>query len=327
MSNIEFFERKIHPTDSNRHLDASRLRSFYETLATQLFQEFEPTKKVSPRVSRDFMLRLDNWLDGFTDTEDKWIAFKSLEYFLFAGINEFEELYRYAFEHKIKHWVVDQAQIDIFSANVDQQLSEELEHVWPCPVTDSLRINGFLHITGLKGKGLRPDWYSLKTLGSSEKIKSYIDNEDIKYLVLLEDFSGSGGQISRTIRFACENFTGPILLIPLIICSKGDKTIREKLTTLPNNIYYDPVVVIPNNCLVTPQPSLGEPPLFGLLRPVMKKGYDAMAHELDGEEYGWKKTGSLITMYSNCPNNTPPIYYNNTPTWNPLFPRSDREVK
>lgn len=327
LSHIEHFERNFHSTDENRHIKAYKLRSFYETLATQLFHEFEPTKKVSPRVSRDFMLRLDQWLDGFKTDEDRWIAFRSIEYLFFAGTSEFEELYRCALEHKIEPWIIDQAGIDIFSPNSYDQLHQELAHTWPCPVTDSLRINGFLHITGFKGQSLRPDWQSLKALGSEEKIAAYIEKKELRYLVLLEDFSGSGGQICRTLKFVCENFKGPILLTPLIICATGDKAIRHKLKELPENISYAPVTVIADDCLVSESPSEAEPPLFRQLRHVMKSGFEIMGANLEGNEYGWEKTGSLVTLYSNCPNNTPPIYYHQTPTWNPLFPRSDRETR
>lgn len=327
MSHIEYFERNINPSDNRRHLKALELRSFYETLAVQLFNEFEPTKNISTRLNRDFILRLDQWLDCFTSEEDRWIAFQSLEYFFFAGNKEFEELYRCAFEQRIKPWLVDNANIDIFSERAGQQIRNELDRTWPCPITDSLRINGFLHVTGMKGQSLRPDWQSLKKLGCTEKIKKYVAEKDIKYLVLLEDFSGSGGQIIRNLKFVSDNFNGPILLVPLIICATGDKAIREKLSKLPDNISYSPVTVISYNCLVSEFPSEGEPPIFRKLRIVMKNGYELINEVIDGDQYGWEKTGSLFTMYSNCPNNTPPIYHYQSPSWNPLFPRSDRETR
>ncbi|OLY71429.1 hypothetical protein AU074_16670 [Pseudomonas sp. ATCC PTA-122608] len=321
-------ELELHITDEKRSIRASKLRSLYETLAVQLFQQFEPTKKTSQRVSRDFMVRLNNWLEHFEDQEDQWIAFRSIEYLFFAGQQEFEELYRCAFDNIIKPWLIDIAKIDIFSNDAGEKLDVELEAIWPCPVTDSLRINGFLHLTGLSGKSLRPDWLSMRQFSCPAKVKLYQIKEGIKYLVLIEDFVGSGGQITRALKFAAAEFDGPILLIPLLVCAPGDRKIKAVIHELGrNDIYYKPVTVLSDECLVTETPNLGEPKLFSQLRTIMKTGYDSMNFKLSGEEYGWNKTGSLVVMYSNCPNNTPPIFHHRSSTWAPLFPRSERELK
>lgn len=325
MDVIEGFQISVSKEDPNRHYFAQRLRAFYETMATQLYKEFEPTKSHSVRPNRDFLLRLNGWLECFDSEEDRWIAFRSLEYFLFAGLKEYEELYRCAVDNKIIPWLVDQGGIDIFDPRASDQIEKQLDHTWPCPITDSLRINSFLHITGIKGQPVRADWKSLVKLGSKKKIKKYIEERDIRYLVLLEDFSGSGSQINRTLKFISDCFDGPILLTPLIVCSNGDEAIQKKISSFSNNIKYDPVTVIGKDCLVSEKPSLGEPRLFPKLRSVMTKGYKKMGSKLDGDEYGWNKTGSLVVLYSNCPNNTPPIYHHKTSSWEPIFPRLDRE--
>lgn len=325
---IERLQREQHPTDENRALRANRLRGQYETLATHLFHQFEPTKKISHRISRDFMIRLESWLACFESAEDRWIAFRSIEYLFFIGHQEFEELYRCAYEHIIKPWLIDIAEINIFAEDACDLLNNELKATWPCPVTDSLRINGFLHVTGLEGQSIRPDWLSLRELASPEKIEEYKLKKGIKYLILLEDFVGSGGQISRALKFASENFSGPILVVPLIICAPGDRAIKVAIDKLDrNNVHYHPVSVLSDSCLITEAATEGEPSLFPKLREVLKVGYETMGFPLEGEEYGWKKIGSLVVMYSNCPNNTPPIYHQVSKTWAPIFPRSERELK
>ncbi len=325
---IERLQREHHPTDTNRALRASRLRGQYETLATHLFHQFEPTKKVSQRISRDFMIRLESWLACFENDEDRWVAFRSIEYLFFVGQQEFEELYRCAYEHIIKPWLTDAAEIDIFSDDAIARLDEALKATWPCPVTDSLRINGFLHVTGLEGQSIRPDWLSLRELASAEKINAYKLKKEIKYLVLIEDFVGSGGQLSRALKFAAETFDGPILVIPLIICAPGDREVRKLIGKLGNNnINYCPVSVLSDSCLISKDPTDGEPALFSQLRNVLKVGYEKMDFPLEGDEFGWQEIGSLVVMYSNCPNNTPPIYHQVSNTWMPIFPRSERELK
>lgn len=225
----------------------------------------------------------------------------------FVGQQEFEELYRCALEHEIKPWLIDIAKIDIFNDDASERLDEELKSTWPCPVTDSLRINGFLHITGLAGQSIRPDWLSLKELASAEKIETYRTKNSIRYLILIEDFSGSGGQLCRALKFASENFNGPILVIPLIICAPGDRAVTAKIKELKNkNLYYRPVSILNDSCLVSVKQSEGEPSLFPKLREALKSGYTKMNFPLEGKEFGWKEVGSLVVMYSNCPNNTPP---------------------
>lgn len=328
LKTIERLELEFHSTEDMRTTNFSKLRSLYETLATQLFQQFEPTKKVSRRVEREFMVRLDDWLELFENDEDRWIAFKSVQYIFFAGQQEFEELYRCAAETIIKPWLIDIAKLDLFAENAANALQQELDKTWPCPVTDSLRINGFLHLTGLAGQSLRPDWLSMTEFATAASIKDYQIKKNIKYLILLEDFSGSGGQICRTLKFAAKNFDGPIIVIPLIICAPGHRKIKETIEQLNlTTIYYKPVTILGDDCLVSERPFAGEPKLFSQLRPVLKSGYELMRTDLDGEEYGWKKIGSLVVMYSNCPNNTPPIFHHSTASWKPLFPRSERELR
>ncbi len=311
-------------TDPERRNKAIRLRSLYELLASQLFCQYEPTKVISHRVTRDFLIRLENWLEGFKNDEDRWAAFCSIEYIFFIGREEFEELYRCAFQSILK-WLVDLERLDIFSPNFEENMLSTQKVCWPCPVTDSLRINGFLHYTGLRGQELRPDWMSLRELGAPEKINAYVKNNNIKYLALLEDFVGAGGQISRVLKFAASTFDGPILVAPLVICAPGHRKIEALLAELGRkNITYEPVVVLDDACLIGRENNPKEPKLFEQLRSALKAGYECIAEPLDGEAFGWKDVGSLSIMYSNCPNNTPPMYYYNSKNWKPVFPRATR---
>ena len=325
LSIIESWQRTEHPTDPKRRNAAIRLRSLYELLAGQLFCQYEPTKIISPRITRDFLFRLERWLEGLPSDDERWAAFRSIEYLFFVGQDELEELYRCAYDHILVKWLIDRESLDIFSPDFDKGLQSAQEACWPCPVTDSLRINGFLHLTGLKGQDLRPDWISLRTLGSPEKIKAYTEKQGIKYLVLLEDFVGAGGQISRALKFAASVFDGPILVAPLIICAPGHRKIEADILAIDReNINYEPVVVVEDACLVGQTPNAGEPKLFEQLRKALKTSYKRIGANINGEEFGWKYVGSLSVMYSNCPNNTPPMYYYKSSNWKPVFPRAPR---
>lgn len=311
--------------DEHRRNAAIRLRSLYELLAEKLFSQYEPTKMASVRVDRDFLCRVERWLEGLDNDDDRWAAFRSIEYLFFAGQDEFSELYRCAHERVLVKWLVDQEGLDIFSPDIDAELNRALGSCWLCPVTDSLRINGFLHQTGLKGQDLRPDWLSLRELGCPEKIKSYVKKNDVKYLVLLEDFVGAGGQLSRVLKFAATAFDGPILVVPLVVCAPGDRKIQEVIhSTSRGDIAYEPILLLDDACLVGEAASAKEPPLFRELRRVLKAVYGRLGKNPDGDVFGWKNVGSLAVLYSNCPNNTPPMFHQESPNWKPVFPRKTR---
>ncbi|HZR34092.1 MAG TPA: hypothetical protein VFA75_01870 [Nevskia sp.] len=305
--------------------DAGRLRDLYELMAVYLFEQYEPTLLPTDRISRKFLKRLDRWLDGFENEKQKWAAFRSIEYLLFIGSGEFFELYRAAHKIVLERWLIECSGIDIFAADADSCLKSEMATCWPCPVTDSFLINEFLRITGIPGHPFRPDWQVLKILGDKDKIARHVERHKLTRLVLLEDFSGSGGQISRVLKFAAEAFAGPILLIPLVVCADGDRLLKKSVQDLKRgNIAYKPVLVVERDCLVQQDATAGEPRLFAGLREAINGGYKKLGVELEGGAFGYGGVGSLVVMKGNCPNNTPPIYHFDGNGWMPPFPRHDR---
>lgn len=306
-----------------------KLKQLYELQALFLFNQYEPVLASPSEAAIPFLNRLDRWLSCFDNPDDQWAVFRTFQYFFFTGREETDELYRCAVNHKFLPWLIDKNDLDIFDKDIDEKLNSVVAQSWPCPVTDSLRINSLLHRTNLKGQSLRPDWLSLKELGDLEKIKKYIERTDaargrvpIKYLVLFEDFVGSGFQCQRAVKFALDAFPGPILLVPLVVCYPGDKLLRE-LALSNEKLTYDPVVVLPENCLIGEQSKVGEPPSFRELRVALRNGRNK--GEFSDPAFGYDNVGSLASSYSNCPNNSPPIYHGSSPSWpHPLFPRKGR---
>ncbi|MFM0392920.1 phosphoribosyltransferase-like protein [Paraburkholderia phytofirmans] len=302
-----------------------RLKQLYELQAEFLFNQYEPTKAVPADDGMDFILRLDRWVAGFDQPEHRWSAFHGLRYFFFVGQHETDELYRCAVQHIFLRWLSDHAGLDIFAEDFPTALQAEANFCWPCPVTDSLRINSLLHRTGIDSQSLRPDWLSLKQLGDRDKIEKYVSKKNIKYLVLFEDFVGSGQQCERAAKFALQAFPGPILLVPLIVCHPGDEILRQLALDSGGRLTYSPVVVLNSECLIGEMVSENEPKSFDGFRKAMDYGYKKGGFNLNGGAYGYDKVGSLASSYSNCPNNTPPIFHAQSETWPfPLFPRKRR---
>ncbi len=308
-----------------RSVQTIRLKHLYELQAEFLFNQYEPVRASPREAGTSFIRRLDRWIDSFDSPDDQWSVFHSFQYFFFVGQQETDELYRCAVQHNMLPWITEIAGLDIFSDDFSQQLDSELTFAWPCPVTDSLRINSLLHRTSLHGQSLRPDWLSLKQLGSREKIMEYVAKNALKYLVLFEDFVGSGSQCERATKYALDVFPGPILLVPLIVCHPGDTRLRALADSSASHgrLLYKPVITLGADCLVREMPTSNEPKSFSALRTAMQNGHKK--GDFKDNAYGYEGVGSLMASYSNCPNNTSPIYHATTETWhNPIFPRNSR---
>lgn len=307
---------------SDQHLRRRvlELRQRYEFLAKNLFSEYQPTRRDNRDQQRDFMKRLDIWLEQFPTDEERFAAFQSIEYLFFAGTGEYDELYRCALQ-MIERWLLEINDLDPFDS--DRLVQDEIQRSWICPITDSLLINSFLHVTGVSGQKYRPDWFSLSRFGRKRAIERYVSSNDLQCLVLLEDFVGSGKQASDVIDYAAQLLKTPILVIPLIACAPGAARMRRRAETY-GHVSVRPVVTLPQNCLVAPTPTEGEPPVFVSLRTVMRTHYQTLNRTLSGQEFGFGKVGSMVVSYSNCPNNTPPLYHRAPPGETALFPRLPR---
>ena len=161
-----------------RSMATHTLRRLYKLQEIFLFEQYEPSKAFTAHEGTSFIRRLENWVLGF-DEKDQWAAFHSIRYFFFAGHAETEEMYRCAVQNKLLPWLASEAHLNIFSPSFDEELQAEIKATWTCPLTDSLRISGFLHRTGLPSRPIRPDWYSLKRLGDTKKIESYAKDKEL----------------------------------------------------------------------------------------------------------------------------------------------------
>ena len=296
------------------------LRQRYEFLSENLFSQYEPTKKATRRSQFEFMARLDQWLSQLQTDEQRRVAFRSIEYLFFAGVEEFEELYRCALE-EVERWLMEVNSLDPFDSG--STIQKELRFTWFCPITDSLRINSFLHVTGISGSTFRPDWLSMRRFATNSEVLGHIADHKIKYLVLLEDFIGSGRQARKVLKYASSLLNIPILVVPLIICAPGMKRISD-FANKESSVSVRPIVVLPKNCLVSLKQASGEPLLFEDLRGVMQSHYQQLPKRRLNGEYGFQQVGSMVVTYSNCPNNTPPLYHQAPPGESALFPRLAR---
>jgi hypothetical protein len=164
-----------------------------------LYKSYEPDKF----NNGDFWIRLESWLKNIATDEERKIAFQLLTEIFYAGPTEFEELYRCAYEGPVARWLIDREGINIFDADAQARLRKAAEETWFCPITDSFRINSFFHINNIpSGGNFRPDWHSLNQLADPGRINDYCVKNNIKRLVMLEDFVGGGSQSIGAVEFA-----------------------------------------------------------------------------------------------------------------------------
>jgi hypothetical protein len=292
-------------------------------LGKKVYDDYEPSQ------FDNFEDRLDRWLHNMDDDEDRLTLFKLLSRLFFIGRPEFESLCRAAFHGPVSRWLVDECAIDIADPAGMEKLNGGIERTWFCPITDSMRINSFLKVNKLIGKSHRPDWRSLRKFGDPASVLAYIKANEIDRIVLLEDFVGSGTQMKSAVKFAAELSKDlRTLACPLVTCPDGDVTGFELQRTY-ENVTYEPVMRVAPGMLIKADPQPDEPELYQQVRSLVSRVHARLGPtDRDDESkrfHGFRGTGAVISMYSNCPNNSLPIIYDETPEWRPLFPRIKRQ--
>jgi hypothetical protein len=296
-----------------------------EQLAADLYEEYEPTRPPGP----SFLQRLEAWVDNVAEDDEQRTLFEFVPHLFFIGPREMEILYRVAYNVNIARWLIEQISLPLDAADADVRLKAAISQTWFCPITDSMRINWFYHLNHIAGFDYRPDWRSLSHFGSTDKIKGYLRTNHIKRVVLVEDFVGSGSQMQDAVQFAA-SLQIPALVTPLIICPDGER-IGESLPSLYTHISFSPVLSLPDSLFIRPLPFAGEPTLYPRIRDLALRRYDRLKCGLQPDEiaklygpFGFRDTGGVVVMYTNCPDNTLPLIHHTSGGWSPLFPRASR---
>ena len=188
-----------------------------------------------------------------------------------------------------------------------------------------MRINAFYHLNHISGRDFRPDWRSLRQFGSEDKIRRYLTDQGIDRIVLLEDFIGSGDQMKKAVEFAV-TFGMPVLVVPRVICPIGAQ-VGPLLSSQNPTVTFSPVISLQEAAFITAVARPNEEPLFDELRLIAIDMFNGLPADEQVDVYtafGFRGTGSLVVMYTNCPDNTLPLVHHNSAAWKPLFPRASR---
>ena len=305
--------------------DYNDIHNKIEYMSKKSYDEYHPT--IGP--FNKFRARLQLWIDNVTTIGDKKILFRLVPEITFLGSNEFISLYRTAFNELVLQWIFDCCGLKFTDPNLSTKLRTEIERTWFCPITDSMHISDFYHVNNIKGIDYRPDWRSLAKLGDIDKVLEYINSKNLQRIVLLEDFVGSGSQLSgkdggepSSVDFAATlPGSPPLLILPLVTCPAGYR-LGKGYERKYGHLKFKTTYLIPGELLLTPQGHADETELFGEVRELVTR-HDKVIKFPYGA-FGYLSTGALFVMYTNCPDNTLPIIHFDSDKWKPLFPRSSR---
>ncbi len=298
-----------------------------EHLEKRLYNTYEPTLAPEP----NFFKRIPLWLENVAgNTEDEKLMFNWVPDLFYVGPNEFNELYRVAYNGPIARWLIDILKIKLDDELASEKLITAVKETWFCPITDSMKINHFYHRNKIPAEwDFRPDWQSLAEFGSEEKIRTFCEGK-IKRLVLLEDFVGSGSQMEKAVHFASKfKDILSILVVPLIVCPKGfDKGIELERR---DGIKFKPVLILNKDGLIPKVTSGDDDTPTTKIRELADRTYKQVSGGISPNDklkpyhpLGWRKTGAMVVMYTNVPNNSLPLIHWTSNEWVPLFPRHDR---
>ena len=353
--NLSDFRKLVKEWDLSGDTDLPGGTSKYTQIANQLeyFAKTEWKKYVptwaSQQYSHDYMHRLAGWIGNLDDDDERKILFEYAARIAYFTDEDFFSLYNSAYHGPISRWVIDQARLKFNDPNYVQQFRSEMQKTWFCPVTDSMLINEFYKVNGIQNAGERFQFDTLATLGANQQnileVNKQMQSKGLARLVLLEDFVGSGSQVTPGIEWALNHLKinsqpVPTLFAPLIVCSKGATDLRHACHRIsassPGLFSFCPILELTSADALGPGRDLAatsSDPLLPKIEALAKSTFPRVAgktlvpsNEAPYGPFGFADIGCSIVHRLNAPDNSLPLIHHKpkTGTWKPLFPRIAR---
>lgn len=296
-------------------------------LEKKLFAYYEPSLPPNP----GYWQRLTDWLGTFPSEPDQETALNLAGELFFIGEKEIEAMHRAAYLGPIRRWLVDISRLDLMAADLTTKLEMSTRETWFCPITDSMKINTFFHSNNVPSViNHRPDWHSLAKFGDSIRILDYIAKKSIKAIILLEDFIATGSQAIKAIQYAADlrpTNPIPVLVVPLVLCPQA--AVNFAAAGLPSHVRIEPVLKLENSHFVSEFPDVSSE--YDRFRILAERTYGQVCGGVPASgttppynPLGFGKTGGLVVLGTNTPDNTLPLVHWKSDAWKPLFPRHSR---
>jgi hypothetical protein len=300
--------------------------------SSKLMNEYDPGG-----TAWDFQLKLISWLKNVDNIQNKYLLLNSLSYFTFFNRRQCIALYREALYGPTVRWLIDIGEHDITDPQLNDRINESIRQTCFSAATDSMNISDFRHACDLSSDSsktwrtyLNPEDSAEQRNAKAEACKKDLCDTGYKQIVVLEDFVGTGMQTDDVIDFLGSFQEWPILFIPLLVCPQGSSAISRHLSEKGyHHIKYKPVSVLPwELILAEDRPEGSEPyPLLGELKEFAKGIHEKVIGSDNSGGFGYLGCGgigALFAKYTNCPDNTLPLYHNDNRQWKPLFLRIGR---
>jgi hypothetical protein len=323
-------------SDADGQDEMLRLKADIEFLAERLFDEYKPTKNTA---DGPFSVRLAKWIGSAPNETDQANLFKLLKHLFFVGQNDLEAASRTAFSRHILEWLIQRRGINVLSPDARDRMEDALSLVRYTAITDSFNLGDFLRINDIQGHTVRYTWeqeiedWDEATFRERVMRRGKPDENEKKYLVLLEDFVGSGSQALKAILSAQAIAEGDgtlayeVLFCPLIICPEGAKRAKQLQDMFPN-FRYSPVLELNEDEFISPTATPGEKAEFQDFRECVRRLHPTVVGpnaDQDFGPFGYRQTGAVFVKYDNCPDNSLPVLHRKrTNFWEPLFKRASR---
>lgn len=308
------------------HLGLQELKRDIEFLEHVLYNDYHPT---SAGRHLDFGGRLSAWIGNLDDETDQQTLLTIFRYLLFISRDNFEAAHRTAFSKNVIQWLFELNRPNIFNGTAENVLRECLRRTKYTEITGSFRLEEFIRINDLNDN-LRYTWLQHVVDWDRNNFRlnhlNFGSAEPKQYLVMFEDFVGSGSQMSEVLDLAVLIPDVEILLCPLFICPTGH-ILAEQYAADYAHLTYSPLLELASDYLISPVTIINEPTEFVAIRELINRVQPRVAGgRQDFGPFGFGEIGALVVKHDNCPDNTIPAIHKLTPEeWNPLFYRVSRE--
>lgn len=323
---IEIGERGSWPECYDR---VEIVRDRIDCYANKLIEDYDPVQMW------DFKRQVERWLENVDSIDEKFLLLNCLTYFTFFNRDHDGALYREALNGVITQWLIDINEIDICSSSLSADIEKAIKSTLFSAATDSMDIATFCHTNNITNKK-RPVWFAVidkkdtpeqlreKACAWSATLKEWKRRQ----IVVLEDFIGSGRQIRPLIDFLANMHELKALIVPLTICPQGDSAIRDYIAENGfENLSYAPVTVLPD-ALVLGTGNANSNEILVRLKKFAQDHHDKVigaSRRTPPAFLGYGDIGALFAKYTNCPNNSLPLFwYGENVNWTPLFRRNER---
>lgn len=313
--------------------DFSEIRSLTDFLEQNLYAEYVPARV---GAQGGFGVRLAEWIGSADREADRQALYLLLGRLVFLGQDQMMAGYQTAYSRNIASWLMGVEDLPFFGGDTEARLTSAVDETAFTEITDSFGLGSFLRLNNIAGHGLRFTWEQhLSTWDPDAFIRKVMlvrNGKPRRYLVLLEDFVGSGNQMEKAVNLACKlTDVERVLLCPIVICPDGGNRAR-KLEKRHDKLDYSPVMELPKEAFISKVATPNEHKHHDLIRKALLSLHKLVkgtkgSWPQETSAFGYEETGAVFCKFDNCPDNSVPVLHHRSDSgWSPLFPRTDRDT-